>query len=139
MDAFCRFGCPCRNSFCTFSSRRTGFSPTFLWCLCCSVQWCTETVCFLFSLASYPYLSFVGTFETVLQGAPSYSTGVIRLPLSSLKTTAFFQYSTLTRRGQGRRFVVYMTRGHFRIGRCVGVCQWEFLIIDVRNELILEF
>ena len=35
--------------------------------------------------------------------------------------------------------MVYVTRGHCRIGRCVGVCQWEFLIIDVRNELILEF
>ena len=95
----------------------------------------------LLSLASHPYLSFIGTFETVLQGA-----GLRPILLASSgcryhhqRLRRFFQYSTLTRRGKGRRFVVYVPRGHCRIGRCVGVRQWEFLIIDVHNELILEF
>jgi hypothetical protein len=57
----------------------------------------------------------------------------------NFKLRRFYQCSTVTSRGQDRRFVVYMTRGHYRIGRFVGVCQWVVLIIDVRNELILEF
>jgi len=56
-----------------------------------------QSVCFL--LPCHPYISFIGTFETVLQGAPSHSTGVIRLPLSSLKTKAVLPvfYSNQTR------------------------------------------
>jgi hypothetical protein len=115
VGAFCRFVCRCRNSFCIFSSCKTRFSPTLVWCLYCRVQWCTEAVCLCFLLPVTLYLSFIRTFETLLQGAPSHSTCFIRLSLSPLKTKAFYQYSTLTTRGQGKRFVVYMTRHNWTL------------------------